>query len=629
MTATAQRSPAEAFFAWSPAGVGAVSLPCAWCARSELVRVTENLFETLCGGCGNNLALGRARAIANEEGETSLLAHLVALGVLDEPALGGQGDPLDRLIDAGTLRRDLRLTLELDPEAGTHSYSAAPLKALVLAEEVERGLSERRRRGGVLSELLAQYVRARLGANARASGAEAGLERFEGGALRSDLLASRTQAALSALPLREEEGDLVVALWDPLDPNALSDLEQLSGRRVRAVLAGAEALRAALPQPAEGEAAEPTPDSGSGTLKRDLEKRDSAWEDSLLADPVDGILLEALEEGAEEFLIEPRSGSEAALRFRVAGELRGERRVPAEVAIACARELAPPSGVVSEGVVLREAAGIPLELSYRRVETPAGPSLAVCFAEPSGRGEGLGSLGLDLESLASFEEVLAAGRGLVVIGAPSAAERTSAYYAALERALRLGGAAVSLERRVRRVLPTTQVQVEASTPLSALASAPPDWLGLDGVGLEGADRGEALRLAIDTALAGKACLVTVPAVDAATALARLQLEGVPWELLRRLVSAVLARRRVTHLCPHCGFEVSGGWVGLGCAACAEQGRTGWLPIAELARPGVTPGSVEPFPGSVPLGERVEELARSGRSSRTARLSSLEGDWPNR
>ncbi|MGE0709198.1 MAG: hypothetical protein AB7N76_19780 [Planctomycetota bacterium] len=631
-----QRSAAAAFFAWRPAGVGAVLVPCGWCegAPGCLIRLGENLLEALCPRCANSLALGRARAIAREAGPRALRAALTALGLLPPGAPlqdgaveggaaedgAGDGELLDRLIDEGLLRRDLRLVLELDPAARRHAYGAAPLRDVALPEEVEWALEERRRRGGVLSELVGGRVRERVAATVRSVGAEAGLERYEGGGARPELLPARVQALLRALPLRRaEDGALVVAVWDPLDACLLRDLERLAGEPVHAVLGAPEALRDELPPPLE-----------DGGQEQDDEQPPVGWlggEDlaGLGEDPVEEVLLEALEEGAGELLLEPREGGAAALRLRVQGELRDERRVPLEAALACAERLAPATGaLVSAGTCRYELPGLPLRIDYRRVETPLGPALALRLEEeapPACAALTLGGLGLSLEALATFEAALAAGRGLIVIGAPRAHERTEAYHAVLARALRLGGAVVSVERRVRRLLPATQIQVSAALEpgaLDALLDPRPDWLGIDGLGLDGVLGREALRLGLDAVLAGGAAVVTVPALDAETALARLELDGAPRALLARAVSVVLVRRAVARACPHCRFPLDEGrWVGLGCAACAEQGRGEPIPLAELARVDER-GHAFPCAGSEPLPQRLERLAREGAVARDAR-----------
>ena len=559
------RGAAQAFFAWQPAGVGAVAVPCGWCGAAGLVRLSENLLEALCPSCANSLALGRARVALEEGGAAVLRAHLEALGL----GLEGSAEEdleLDRVIDSGCLRRDLRLVLEL--EGGAHRYEAAPLREVVLPHEVERALAERRERGGALSELLARRLRARQAASVRAIGAEAGLECFQGGDFADELLPERARRLLRALPLRREGEALVVAVYDPLDRALLRDLERISGGPVHAVLGDPAALAAALP---------PAEDEGAALEEDPLSESDTELLDA------DDLLLEALEEGAEEVLLEPRPDGMAALRFRVLGELRRERAVPRELAQALASRLDPdpPRGALARGSVRLEVHGLPLSITYRSAQTPFGPSLAMTLEPDELEVEGLSQLGLGLEALALFEQLLAEQRGLFVLGAPRAAERSAAYHAVLGRALRQGGAVVSLEREVRRTLAATQLQVSEGAGLRGLLEPRPDWVGLDGV-LDG----PALEVALDVVLSGGAAVVTVPAWDAPTALARLEQGGVPRALLDAALAGVLVRRRVATLCPRCRFERSpGDWIGLGCLACAEQGFAATLPVAELALPG--------------------------------------------
>lgn len=629
-------TPAGEFFRWRPAGVGRRGLPCPRCdgARTP-VRLLENLLEALCAGCGRNLALERARVIERDAGPDELLTRLRAMGALDESDAPA---PLEALIERGALRRDLRLTLDLDLEARAFAYGAAPLRDLVLAEEVERALEDRRARGGVLNELLRARALERVAASLRGVGLDVGLEALidpsELDPACRRALPARALAVYRAVPVRRDEGALVVALWDPLDEEVVSDLEALVEGPVHAVLASPDAMARAL-----ADLGVPPDDGAGGELPAD--EREVAGGEAApleLDDPFEGILLEALEEGASEVLVEPRGGR-GSLRFRVRGELRKEREVAADVAATLAERLEELAlepqrdrARVRLGRARCEVSGLPVALDFRVLATPLGPSVAIELEGDEGQpAAGLSQLGLSLDALAAFEAVLARGTGIVVVAAPRRGGKTAAYYAILERATRIGGAVVSLERRPRQaLLGVTQLDAldladlgGAADYAGALLHPVPDWLGLD----DGAD--DAMRLVVDVALAGGAVVVTVTAPDAHSALLRLQLAGLPAELARTHVRAVLARRVVPRVCPRCRFscqqpkaptrrlrldpallERLPRWVGLGCPACADQGTSGVLTLTELMRPGPA-GELLPLPGSTPLAARALQLVREG------------------
>ncbi|MBX3466853.1 MAG: hypothetical protein KF878_08140 [Planctomycetes bacterium] len=620
-------TPAGEFFRWRPAGIGRRAVPCPRCdgARTP-VRLLDNLLEALCAGCGRNLAIERARAVEREQGAAALAERLLALGAVTPEDRPGEG--LEALLARGALRRDLRLTLDLDLDARAFAYGAAPLRDLVLPEEVERALEDRRARGGVLNELLRDRVLERLGASLRGVGLELGLPALtapgEVDPACRRALPARALEVYRAVPVRREEDALVVAAWDPLDDELHTDLEALVGGPVHAILASSDALTGALAdlgvRPRADDAPPPELD----------ERADAAPLD--LALPFEGILLEALEEGAAEVLVEPRAGR-GSLRFRVRGELRKEREVGPEVAPALAERLeelalepARGGARVRQGRARCEVSGLPVTLDFRILHTALGPAVAIELEGDEERAPaGLSQLGLSLDALASFEAALAHGAGIVVIAGPRRGGKTEAYHAVLERATRIGGAVVSLERRPRRDLPgITLLDLDEAAPhRDALLHPAPDWLGVD----DGAD--DALRLITDVALAGGAAVVTVTAPDARSALLRLQLAGLPAELARTHVRAVLARRVVPLICPRCRIacqqtkaptrrlrldpallERLPRWVGLGCPACADQGAQGVLALAELMRPGPD-GQLSPAPGSTPLAARALELVRQG------------------
>jgi type II secretory ATPase GspE/PulE/Tfp pilus assembly ATPase PilB-like protein len=647
-----------AFFCWEPAGVGRRRLPCPRCGAGTPVALLENLFEALCGACGRNLALERARTVQSEAGVDALLETLVGLGVMVSEADGlledvhSETDLVHRLVETGSLRCDLRLTLDLDLATRSHEYGAAPLRALVLATEVERALEVRRERGGVLLEILRGMVLSRLAATVRSVGAEVGLEVMQSADERDsacvDALPRRALEVYRAVPLRREGEALVVALWDPLDFEGISDLESLSGSAVHAVGGTAEALREAL---ADLGVSNPSNLDAGISDEGSVSPGDLEVGDDLAEAPFFSIVLEALEEGAEQVLIEP-GPEHASLRFRVRGELRKERLVPSDVGALVAEHLeglvaadSPAHGIQREprrdgiriGHARCELAGLPVTLDFRVVETPLGPALALELDEPADTTpRSLGELGLSLDALAAYEAALTRGRGLVIVTGPRRGGKTQAYYASLERAVRLGGAVVSLEQRVVRFLPGA-TQLELTSDLRGLGSLlrpAPDWLGVDGA-LGASDPGQsasvagALELAVDATLAGTGVILTVPAPDARSALWRLEMAGVPTRFLETQVTAVLGRRVLARNCPHCSMQRTPDpnpnrrlgfdpkildrltpWIGLGCAACADGGTAGQLTLAELLLPGPD-GRLAPAPGAPLLSERAEGLVRDG------------------
>lgn len=627
-------TPAGELFRWRPAGVGRRAVPCVRCEERTPVRLLENLLEALCAKCGRSLVIERARALEREVGPAETVARLVAAGALDPAdaaASGGAGPTVEQLVERGALRRDLRLTVDLDVAGKTFAYGAAPLQELALPEEVERALERRRVEGGALPGPLGELVRERLAASIRSVGLEVGLEGLlDGGDIDPACRRALPPRALDvyrAVPVRRDEGALVVALWDPLDDALVSDLEALVEGPVHAILARPEALRSALETLGSPGTARYRP-VAEVEADVDVEEAEDELSLELTDDPASDLLLEALEEGATEVLLEPRVGA-ASVRLRIGGELRKERSVQAGLPAALAERLdalaghgagGAPAGRARTGHARWEVSGLPVALDYRVVSTSLGPAVAIALeGEAAGPPPGLSALGLSLDALAAFEALLAEGRGLFVVAAPRRGGKTTAYEAVLERARRLGGAVLSLERRGRRPLAgVTQVELDGDglLDLEALRHPPPDWLGVD----DGLETG--WRLAVDVALGGGAAVVTVTAPDAGSALSRLELAGLPRGLLARHVRAVVARRVVARHCPRCRFELPGAregessWIGIGCPACGDAGTAGVVALAELARPGPE-GAPQQLAGSAPLAVRARDLLASGEVSRAA------------
>ena len=284
---------------------------------------------------------------------------------------------------------------------------------------------------------------------------------------------------------------------------------------------------------------------------------------------VDGIIAAAVEAGASDIHLEPRSdGGAAALtvRFRVDGVLREVAQLPPRL---------------TEPIVSRIKVLAALDVAERRrpqdgrIRTHHGPERRAVdlrvSALPVQHGEkvvlrvldraavalDLGALGLAGRDLAAFREAVSAPHGVVLVTGPTGSGKTTTLYAALREVTATergrGLNVTTAEDPVEYELPgVNQVQARPeigfgfAEALRAFLRQDPDVI------LVGEIRdGETADVAVRAALTGHLVLSTLHTNDAASAPARLVDMGAPPYLLAATIRAVVAQRLVRRLCTAC------------------------------------------------------------------------------
>src|SRR5918995_497421 len=133
------------------------------------------------------------------------------------------------------------------------------------------------------------------------------------------------------LPLRVEDGRLVVAMKDPTNLHALEDLEMLSGYPTSPVVVAGSDLRRGFGRPFGDEVAELLGEASEEAPAEDREELELRGHRGASGAPtvrlVGSILRRAAGDGASDVHLEPRGG-ELAVRFRVDGALREVMSVP-------------------------------------------------------------------------------------------------------------------------------------------------------------------------------------------------------------------------------------------------------------------------------------------------------------
>ncbi len=446
-------------------------------------------------------------------------------------------------------------------------------RGLITPDELEDALDLQSRTGERLGTLLVQAGAITEEALYRTLAFQLDLP-FEAPPLAPDPAAlARTRPAFArrrrVLPLRQEGRELLVAMADPLDLQALDELQFQSGSRVRALVTPPSALLEAIeeawpptdaPPPSRtAHTEEGAPGSPAPRLVRELLRR-------------------AVAAGASDLHIEP-AGEGLAVRLRIDGILRPVRDLPRAQASAVLSRIKVLAGMDIAVRMRPQDGGFDLAEGGARwgirvstLPVEEGEKAVLRLLRSEAAPVGLEELGLTGDDLARLRRALRAGSGVILTAGPTGSGKSSTLAAAIAELDREGMNVVTLEDPIEVRLPgVSQVQVRPRAGLTfpsalrAVLRQDPDVVMVGEI----RDR-ETAEIAMAAAVTGHLVLSTIHTIDAPSGIARLLHMGVPPYLVAGGLSAIVAQRLVRRLCSGCGGDPAG------CAACPDgyRGRTG-------------------------------------------------------
>jgi general secretion pathway protein E len=345
--------------------------------------------------------------------------------------------------------------------------------------------------------------------------------------------------------------------------------------------------------------------SGDGADDRLADARDLANQPPIIK-LVNGLIKEAHEARASDIHLEAtRDGMRA--RYRVDGVLVEAPTPPAGVQAAVvsrvkllaeldiAERRVPQDGRIRVRLADRE-----LDLRVSTVPTLHGESVVLRLLDRGGRPVALADLGMDAETLATFQRLAQRPDGILLATGPTGSGKTTTLYAALGLRRPIEEKIVTVEDPVEYHLDgVTQVPVNVKAgmtftgALRSILRQDPDVL------MVGEMRdAETAAIAVQSALTGHLVFSTLHTNDAASAMTRLtDLKVEPYKITSAL-RGVLAQRLVRRICTDCreryqpdpatvallaGKPVGAMTLerGTGCAACRNTGYRGRSGIFEL------------------------------------------------
>ena len=433
--------------------------------------------------------------------------------------------------------------------------------------------------------------------------------------LLEERLSSKFLRDAQAVPLREDDEELAIAIADPTDSFVISAVQMAAGKRVRAYIAAPNEIDAAIERLYGG---------GRSSMEqivdhiatRDEEQewgdaehlRDLASEAPVIR-LVNLILTKALDSRASDIHIEPFE-NRLIVRYRIDGVLHEVESPPRRLSAAVISRIKIMANLdiaerrlPQDGRIRLRVQGKEIDLRVSTVPTMHGESVVMRILDKGGVALDFKRLGFEEDTLKKFLNVLMEPHGILLVTGPTGSGKTTTLYTALDRLNQPDVKILTVEDPVEyQMAGINQIQVKPQIDLTfanalrSIVRQDPDVIMIGEIrDLETA------QIAVQSALTGHLVLSTVHTNDAASTVNRLLDMGVEDYLLTSTVIGILAQRLVRTLCPACKTSYTAlpevvAELGLhkfappgditlyhakGCKECAQTGFIGRISIMEM------------------------------------------------
>ncbi|MBN1380504.1 MAG: type II secretion system ATPase GspE [Deltaproteobacteria bacterium] len=370
------------------------------------------------------------------------------------------------------------------------------------------------------------------------------------------------------IPL-ETDGGFFVAVTDPTNFQPVDDLCRLLGRKdYRLVLSTHEAITAAINM---------AYDLSRSTAKEFFREMNEESTDSLISEIEDtGDLLDetsdapiiklvnlllsgAIKDRASDIHIEPYQ-SALKVRYRIDGVLYDILSLPRKIQspltsrvkimakLNIAEKRLPQDGRIEIKVADRS-----VDIRVSVIPTAFGERVVLRLLDKTASILELSDLGMDRDTIRSFNKLIKAPFGIVLVTGPTGSGKTTTLYAALSSINHPDINIITIEDPIEyQIEGIGQIQVNPKIALTfaaglrSIVRQDPDVILVGEI----RDR-ETAEIAIQSSLTGHLVFSTLHTNDAASAVTRLIDMGIEPFLVTSSVIAIVAQRLVRVLCPKC------------------------------------------------------------------------------
>jgi len=486
--------------------------------------------------------------------------------------------------------------------------------------QVQQALQVQRSQGGAIGQILIELGAITPAQLSIALGLQQGLSWIDLSKVEVAPAVARRLDASSAqvfkvVPVREEGGDLLVAIADPVNAGFLDELKFLVGSPVRLLIADPQQVETKI---AELYGSASAASKSLKTVMAEIEKESTGpidFEDKAAmahAAPVvkllNYILYQAVRDQASDIHFEPFE-HELKVRYRVDGVLYELEPPPLSLAVPLISRIKVMANldiaetrVPQDGRIELSIGGRAVDLRVSTLPTMFGESCVLRVLDRSVVALDLDRIGLMEENLRIVEDLLKKPHGIILVTGPTGSGKTTTLYSMLNHCNDPGIKIITTEDPVEYDLDGVvqipiheDIGVSYAAVLRTILRQDPDMI------LVGETRDlETARIAVEASLTGHLVFSTVHTNDACSTVIRLIDLGIEPFLLSATLNAVVAQRLVRRVCSECktayrpspevfhqigldpaAFPEAQFHYGRGCERCNRSGYRGRVALFEI------------------------------------------------
>jgi type II secretion system protein E len=417
------------------------------------------------------------------------------------------------------------------------------------------------------------------------------------------------------LPVKNENGAMVVAISDPFDTKKAEELKLLLEQPIRTVISSSKDIDRILKR-VYGIGAESMDqlleESGSNleVLQEGMDENGESLEmveDASLIQFVNQIILEAVRDRASDIHIEPFE-DQLQIRYRIDGMLYPavtppkiklfQQAIISRIKIMADLNIAEKR-LPQDGRIKLRAGDKEIDVRVSIIPGIHGEGIVLRLLDRSSIFLTLEDLGMDQEIFAGFNKLIKRPHGIILVTGPTGSGKSTTLYGALQKINSADRKIITIEDPVEYQLdgvfqiPTKpKIGFDFAHGLRSILRHDPDVIMVGEI----RDR-ETADIAIQSALTGHLVFSTLHTNDSAGALTRLLDMGIEPYLVTSSIEGIMAQRLVRKVCPECKEEVplknqeikefaqhngfQKAWKGRGCEACRNTGYKGRIGVFEL------------------------------------------------
>lgn len=423
------------------------------------------------------------------------------------------------------------------------------------------------------------------------------------------------------IPIRREEGYIVLAMSNPQDILAMDEVRMRTNLKPKPILCSKSDINRAVDKyyqidDSVYDILKNVPDAlpfeiikgKEGGGKDVIDYMSAKGETSPIVRLYNLIMKDALKARASDIHIEPEEKT-VKVRYRVDGDLRNIMEVP----IKMHAELTARIKILSEMDIAEKRKpqdgrlkllfqGRKIDLRIATIPTVYGEKVEMRILDPKEMMVDLDTIGFDQNSLEIYKNSIAKPQGMVLVTGPTGSGKTTTLYATLNYIKSEKKNIVTIEDPIEYLIEgINQTQINPakdlnfSTALRSILRQDPNVILVGEI----RDR-ETADIAFRSSLTGHLVFSTLHTNNSIGAITRLMDIGLEPYLIASSLITVVAQRLIKKICPHCKEEYTPAaaeaeklkqyldkdgatkfFRGKGCDACGFSGFLGRMPIFEL------------------------------------------------